>query len=229
MDFTTLSDLDLELMPRRKRGRLVNSLSGFKSANLLGSISVEGIYNLSIVSSVVHLGSDPALMGLVFRPPVQKDRGSHSYWNIRETGCFTLNHVPSSMTKIAHQASARYEEGISEFEALDLTPILRCGFEAPAVEECPVRMGLERVDEWEIPQNRCRFVVAQIRWVEFLSSALANDGYLDIGSLDVVTLSSLDGYHRTEKIHRLGYAKPSIFPPEELLEFKTGWTDLDGK
>ncbi|MFZ8835633.1 MAG: flavin reductase family protein [Flavobacteriales bacterium] len=225
MDFTTVSDLDLELMPRRKRGRLVNSLSGFKSANLLGSISDSGVYNLSIVSSVVHLGSDPALLGLVFRPPVPKDRGSHSYWNIRETGCFTLNHITSSMTKIAHQASARYEEAISEFDVLGLTPILRCGFEAPAVEECPVRIGLERVEEWEIPQNRCRFVVAQIRWAEFQTSAWANDGYLDIEAMDVVALSSLDGYHRTEKIHRLGYAKPSMFPPEEMREFKSGWSD----
>ena len=112
---TTLNDLDLELMPRRKRGRLVNSLSGFKSANLIGTSNGDGAHNLSIVSSAVHLGSDPALIGVVFRPPSDPQHGSHTYWNIRETGVFTMNHVGQDWYKRGHQASARYPEGTSEF------------------------------------------------------------------------------------------------------------------
>lgn len=223
--FKTLSDFDLELMPRRQRGRLVNALSGFKSANLIGTSNTAGVHNLSIVSSVVHLGSDPALLGMVMRPPVDRERGSHTYWNIRETGCYTINHVPATHTVQAHQVSARYPEATSEFEAVGFTPIYRCGFDAPAVEESPVRIGLERVDEWEIPQNRCRFIVGQIRWVEFREEAWAPDGYLDIESLGVAALSSLDGYHRTEKVHRLAYAKPDVYPPEAMQEFKAGWKD----
>lgn len=223
--FKTLSDLDLELMPRRERGRLVNTLSGFKSVNLVGTSNDAGVHNLSIVSSVVHLGSDPALLGMVMRPPVDRERGSHTYWNIRETGCYTINHVPATHTVQAHQVSARYPEATSEFEAVGFTPIFRCGFDAPAVEESPVRIGLERVDEWEIPQNRCRFIVGQIRWVEFREEAWAADGYLDIESLGVAALSSLDGYHRTEKVHRLAYAKPDVYPPEAMQDFKAGWKD----
>jgi flavin reductase (DIM6/NTAB) family NADH-FMN oxidoreductase RutF len=223
--FKTLSDLDLELMPRRERGRLVNTLSGFKSVNLVGTSNDAGVHNLSIVSSVVHLGSDPALLGMVMRPPVDRERGSHTYWNIRETGCYTINHVPATHTVQAHQVSARYPEATSEFEAVGFTPIYRCGFDAPAVEESPVRIGLERVDEWEIPQNRCRFIVGQIRWVEFREEAWAADGYLDIESLGVAALSSLDGYHRTEKVHRLAYAKPDVYPPEAMQDFKAGWKD----
>lgn len=223
--FKILDDHDLELMPRRKRGRLVNALSGFKSVNLIGTTSDNGIHNLSIVSSVVHLGSDPALLGMVMRPPVDRERGSHTYWNIRETGCYTINHVPFTHTVQAHQVSARYLESKSEFEAVGFTPIYRCGFDAPAVKESPVRIGLERVDEWEIPQNRCRFVVGQIRWVEFPEEAFAADGYLDIESLGVAAMSSLDGYHRTDKIHRLAYAKPDVYPPEAMQDFKAGWKD----
>jgi flavin reductase (DIM6/NTAB) family NADH-FMN oxidoreductase RutF len=223
--FKTLNDLDLELMSQRRRGRLVNSLSGFKSANLIGTASGTGRLNLCMVSSVVHLGSDPALLGVVFRPPVERERGSHTYWNIRETGCFTVNHVVAEQTLDAHQASARYPDETSEFDVLGLTPTFRCGFEAPAVEESPVRIGLERVDEWEIPQNRCRFVVGQIRWVEFPEDAWCSDGYLDLESLDVAALSSLDGYHRTSKIHRLAYAKPEVDRPEAMLDFMKGWPD----
>jgi len=221
----TLNDLDLELMPQRRRGRLVNSLSGFKSANLIGTASDSSRLNLCIVSSVVHLGSDPALLGVVFRPPVDRERGSHTYWNIRETGCFTINHVVAEQTLQAHQASARYPHETSEFDELGFTPVFRCGFEAPAVEESPVRIGLERVDEWEIPQNRCRFVVGQIRWVEFPEKAWCTDGYLDLESLDVAALSSLDGYHRTRKMHRLAYAKPDVELPEAMEDFMKGWPD----
>jgi len=221
----TLNDLDLELMPQRRRGRLVNSLSGFKSANLIGTASDSSRLNLCIVSSVVHLGSDPALLGVVFRPPVDRERGSHTYWNIRETGCFTINHVVAEQTLQAHQASARYPHETSEFDELGFTPVFRCGFEAPAVEESPVRIGLERVDEWEIPQNRCRFVVGQIRWVEFPEKAWCTDGYLDLESLDVAALSSLDGYHRTRKMHRLAYAKPDVEHPEAMEDFMKGWPD----
>jgi flavin reductase (DIM6/NTAB) family NADH-FMN oxidoreductase RutF len=221
----TLNDLDLELMPRRKRGRLVNSLSGFKSANLIGTSNGDGVHNLSIVSSAVHLGSDPALFGVVFRPPSDPEHGSHTYWNIRETGVFTMNHVGQNFYKRGHQSSARYPEGTSEFEELGFTPIYRCGFEAPAVEEAPVRLGLERVDEWKIPQNECRFVVGQIRWVEFPENAWSQDGYLDLEGLGVVALSSLDGYHVTQKLSRLAYAKPEQKSPDSELDFMKGWED----
>ena len=221
----SLNELDLELLPARKRGRLVNSLSGFKSVNLVGTSNMAGQHNLSVVSSVVHLGSDPALMGMVFRPPVERQRGSHTYWNIRETGVFTLNHVASHFYSKAHQASARYASEVDEFEALGLTPVLRCGFDAPAVAESPVRMGLEYLDEWVIEANQCRMVVGQIRWVEFPSEAWAEDGYLDLESLDVVALSSLDGYHKTQKLTRLSYAKPDQPHPSEMSNFMAGWKD----
>mgnify|MGYP005673267467 FL=1 len=223
--FKILNDLDFDLLPRRQRVHLVNALSGFKSINLIGTTNDAGVNNLSIISSVVHLGSDPALLGMVMRTPVDRERGSHTYWNIRETGCYTINHVPVSHSLQAHQVSARYSGETSEFEAVGFTPVYRCGFQAPAVEESPVRIGMERLDEWEIPQNRCRFVVGQIRWVEFPEEAWAEDGYLDIESLGVAVLSSLDGYHRTEKLHRLAYAKPDAYPPEAMKNFKAGWKD----
>ncbi|MCK7516855.1 MAG: flavin reductase family protein [Ignavibacteriales bacterium] len=65
------------------RTNLFNSLSGFKSANLIGTISKEGKTNLAIFSSVIHVGANPPLMGLLMRP-VSVER--HTYHNIKETG-----------------------------------------------------------------------------------------------------------------------------------------------
>ena len=41
------------------RINLINSCSGYKSANLLGSVSKDGITNVAVFSSVTHLGSNP--------------------------------------------------------------------------------------------------------------------------------------------------------------------------
>ena len=48
-------------MESRYRAHFINSLSGFKSANLVATVDKKGLENLSIVSSCFHLGADPAL------------------------------------------------------------------------------------------------------------------------------------------------------------------------
>ena len=51
-----------------KRLNIINSITGIKPGNLIGTISEEKITNLAIFSSVIHLGSNPALLGFVLRP-----------------------------------------------------------------------------------------------------------------------------------------------------------------
>jgi hypothetical protein len=45
------------------RVKLINSLSGFKSANLIGTINKKGITNLALFSSVIHVGANPRFNG----------------------------------------------------------------------------------------------------------------------------------------------------------------------
>ena len=78
---------------------LINSCSGFKSANLLGSISEEGITNVAIFSSVTHLGSSPPTLGFILRPTIiPRD----TYRNIKESGVFTINHIWEDVVEKAH-------------------------------------------------------------------------------------------------------------------------------
>ena len=64
---------DLDELEQRYRANLINSLSGFKSAVLLGS-SDGKTNNLAIISSVVHVGANPPLLGMIMRPhTVQRD------------------------------------------------------------------------------------------------------------------------------------------------------------
>ena len=123
-----LTTTDIAQMEQRSRARLINSLSGFKSANLIGSQDSNGCTNLSIVSSVFHLGANPALLGMIIRPDgVPRDTLS----NIKQTGSYTINHVSSDIYCKAHQTSARYDANVSEFAEVGLTEEYVEGIIAP--------------------------------------------------------------------------------------------------
>ena len=209
------------------RAMLVNSATGFKPANLLGTRGPDGTPNLAILSSVVHVGSDPALVGCIFRPVVPREHGSHTFHNARETGEFTISHVSTAWYRKAHATSARYADGTSEFEAVGLTPwYFPAGsdgpFAAPAVAESPVRMALRWEDHWTIPANGCTFVVGRVVGLSVPADAVAADGALDVVGLDTVAISGLDGYHGGMRLERLAYAKPDR-PATGTTDFLAGF------
>ena len=109
---------DLDGLSKIYRLNLINSITGYKSANLIGTQSLNGITNLAIFSSVIHLGSNPALIGFVLRPTTVP---RHTYSNLKATGNFTLNTVTKDYIKEAHQTSAKYPEEISEFDVTNFT------------------------------------------------------------------------------------------------------------
>ena len=72
---------EISQMEKIERLNLINSCTGYKSANLIATKSVDGNSNVAIFSSVTHLGSNPALIGFIMRPTtVPRD----TYKNIRE-------------------------------------------------------------------------------------------------------------------------------------------------
>ena len=74
---------DLDGLSKIYRLNLINSITGYKSANLIGTQSLNGKTNLAIFSSVIHLGSNPALIGFVLRPTTVP---RHTYSNLKATG-----------------------------------------------------------------------------------------------------------------------------------------------
>ena len=56
---------DIQNTERIKRFNIINSITGIKPANLIGTISADGKTNLAIFSSDIHLGSNPALIGFI--------------------------------------------------------------------------------------------------------------------------------------------------------------------
>lgn len=195
------------------RINFVNSLSGFKSANLIGTISKEGKTNLAIFNSVIHVGSNPPLIGMLVRPASVP---RHTYTNIKETGYFTINHINKEIFKQAHQTSARYDQNLSEFDECGLTPEFTEIVKATYVKESKIKIGCRLVEEHQIKTNDTIFVVGEILEVILPDNVLMNDGYVDIEKAGTIAISALDSYHETKRIARLSYAKPGVKPKENL-------------
>jgi flavin reductase (DIM6/NTAB) family NADH-FMN oxidoreductase RutF len=202
---TTLSNAQIMDMEQRKRAQLINSISGFRSVALIGTIDTQGQTNLAIFSSIVHLGSNPPLLGFIMRPDSVE---RHTLSNIMETGCYTINHINSSMYEKAHQTSARYPKNVSEFDAAQLTPQFKDGFMAPFVKESHIQIGMEFRERIEININQTSMIIGEIKFVHYPANCLLEDGFIDIEKAGTITSAGLDSYHTTQLLQRLQYAKP---------------------
>jgi flavin reductase (DIM6/NTAB) family NADH-FMN oxidoreductase RutF len=193
-------------MEKQERVHFINSLGGFKSVSLLGTINNEGQTNLGIFSSIFHIGASPALIGLIFRPsPPERD----TLRNIEETGFYTINHINETIYRQAHQSSARYDSHISEFDATGLTPEYKNNFKAPFVTESNIQYGVEFKEKIDITINNTIMIIGEIKAVYIPENCLCSDGFLDLEKANTLTCSGLDSYHKTVKINRLSYAKPN--------------------
>ena len=205
---TILNANDFSTMSRIPRLTLINSITGFKSGNLIGTIDGKGVTNLSVFSSAVHIGSEPALIALVTRPVVDGGKTSrHTYDNIKNTGFFTINHIHEGIIKQAHQCSASYPDGVSEFDAVGLTPQYLADFAAPFVAESVIKMGLSFVEEYFIKANNTIMLIGKVEHLIFPTSCVDEKGNLDLNAAKTVAVSGLDSYHSANLLERLAYAR----------------------
>jgi flavin reductase (DIM6/NTAB) family NADH-FMN oxidoreductase RutF len=207
--------LPFEQMDQRVRATFINCLSGFKSANLVGTYSLKDqTTNLSMISSAFHLGANPALMGFIVRPH-STDRHTLEY--ILETQEFTLNHVNEEIVNLAHQTSARYDRGQCEFKMTGLTPLFHQELKAPFVSESNIRMYLKLREHHHLNINKTEMIIGEITHVFAPDDAVLSDGSLNLEQAGTICVSGLDRYHKTQQITRLSYAKPDQ-PLKEIDE-----------
>ncbi len=198
---------DILAMEQRYRAAFINSLGGFKSGVLVGTVNKEGNTNLAIFNSLFHLGANPALCGLIIRPD---SVARHTYENILETGSYTINHINEDIYKQAHQSSARYDREVSEFDATGLTLQYEQGVMAPFVKESHVQFALEFAEKHDLQINGTILVIGKIVKVMLPDECIGADGFIDIERAGTITVSGLDSYHTTQRLSRLSYAKPGV-------------------
>lgn len=203
--YTVLLSKDLQNLPKNNRLHLLNACVGFKSANLLVSRSSKN-YNVAIFSSVMHLNSDPALIGVVFRlNPTPRN----TYMNLKSNAYFTVNQVAESLIIPAHLSSAKYAEDISEFEKVGLTKEFVDPYSIPFVYGSPIQLYCKYENEYIISESNSVLVVAKIEGIRIQEQLIAEDGWLNLSENGGIAISGLDSYYKTELLHRLENAKPT--------------------
>lgn len=196
-------------MNRVDRLKTINSITGVKPANLIGTIGTDGTTNVAIFSSIVHLGSDPALIGFITRP--QTAEVGHTYQNIKENQQYTINHIHPEFIKNAHYTSAKFPKEVSEFERCGLTEVFLADFQAPFVKESTLKIGMRFKEAIDIKLNGTTLVIGEIEHIILPDNSLTNDN-IDLEKTNSVGISGLNSYYELKKIAHHPYVRINEVP-----------------
>ncbi len=196
---------EIKAMQRLYRINLMNGITGYKSANLIGTKSEAGIENVAVFSSVTHFGSNPALIGFVLRPHTVP---RNTYENILETGYYTINHINKGIIEEAHHSSAKYDASVSEFEQTGLMPEYLDDFMAPFVAESSIKLAMKFEQAIPVELNATILVLGSVEAVYLPEILIEEDGFLDLNAAQTVAIGGLDSYHLPNQLQRLPYARP---------------------
>ncbi|WP_299116232.1 flavin reductase [uncultured Winogradskyella sp.] len=198
---------DINQMHHLYRINLINSCSGYKSANLIGTKDKLGTSNVAVFSSVTHLGSNPGLLGFFLRPTTVI---RNTYDNIKTTGKYTLNHIHEDILEDAHHTSAKYDSDISEFDVTSLKEEYKDNFIAPFVKGCPIQLAMSYVEEYPIKANNTILLIGKIEKLYVSDNLLEKDGFINLSKAKVASINGLDGYTIPELKTRLEYQRPKL-------------------
>ncbi|MGB6269815.1 MAG: flavin reductase [Olleya sp.] len=196
---------DIDNLEHLYKINLINSCSGFKSANLIGTKSKAGQENVAVFSSVTHIGSSPPLLGFFCRPTTVM---RHTYENIKETGVYTLNSIHLDNFEDAHHTSAKYDKSISEFDMTNLASEYKNECFAPFVKASPMQLEMEFVTEYPIKENDTILVIGVIKGLHLNDELLEDDGFINLAKAKVAAINGLDGYAIPNLEKRLEYQRP---------------------
>jgi flavin reductase (DIM6/NTAB) family NADH-FMN oxidoreductase RutF len=205
-----LTKTEIENKNRIERLNIINSITGIKPGNLIGTRSEKYGTNLAVFSSVVHLGSHPALLGFILRPQGEVPR--NTFENISQNGYYTINHIHKDFIQNAHYTSAKFKRHVSEFEKCQLTEMYLDNFPAPYVKESHIKMGMRFLESIPIKANNTIMVIGQIEHLYFPDEAKTAEGYIDMEKTGSVGIGGLNNYYQLKKTGTFPFARPEELP-----------------
>jgi len=214
-----LNRQEIQEMHRVRRLNLINGITGIKPANLIGTYSRQYGSNVSIFSSVVHLGSNPALLGFILRPTGEVSR--NTYDNIRELGYYTINHIHESIAEQSHYTSAKFDHGESEFDLCGLTEEYLHDFPAPYVGESYLKIGMKFKEEIFISANDTRMIIGEIEEIMLPEDSIDDKGYIRLDRIYDVGIGGLNNYYSLKRIASYPYARVDEVPDFNQMKRKT--------
>ena len=183
----------LKELSQKKTIHLINSITGIKPGNLISTSDAEGMHNVAVFSSVIHLGSAPPLLGFVLRPKGAVTR--HTYDNILDTGRYNINAIHQDWTDKAHSTSLKFAKTESEFVEVGLEMQFREGNTVPFVAGSPIQIGMKYIESIDIAINGTTLVIGEVQSVFVVDQGVDEEGRLDLEALKVAGISGLNGYY----------------------------------
>lgn len=124
--------------------------------------------------------------GIVSKTPptlaISLNKGRKSYRNIRETGDFVVNMVPSSLAVEADYCGLRSGFDDDKFERAGFTAAQAQKVKSPLVEQCPLNVECLFVREVEIGDYF--LVLGEILEIDAVEAAFAEEGRIDAEAFD---------------------------------------------
>ena len=196
---------EIEKLDKFYRANLVNSIVGIKQASLVGTKSKNKISNLAIFSSIVHLGSSPALIGMFTRPVTIPPKQTLN--NILELKDFTINHLNDSINIRGHSTAYKFEKNESEFKECMLTEKYIENFNAPFVEESNISFGLSYIRHQKIKENGVIFIIGSLKHILINEKSISQNGEVNLMNLDSIGVAGNNTYYKLNKNKTLDYIK----------------------
>jgi flavin reductase (DIM6/NTAB) family NADH-FMN oxidoreductase RutF len=134
----------------------------------------------------------------------------HTLENIKATGIYTINHIHPAILGKAHQASAKYPAGVSEFEAVGLTTFFVKNIAAPFVAESRVKFALKLKQVIPIALNDTFLIIGEVQYVHLEHDIVSQDGFLELNKANSLCSNGTDCYYKTSLVGRYEYARPEI-------------------
>ncbi len=185
------------------RRNFMNSLPGPRTAHLIATKGHRGNENIGVFNTIVHLQASPPMLGFILRPLTV---ARETYHNILANKHYSINTVAPTFLAAAHQCSANYPVGQSEFAATGLSPHYTNTLKAPYVAEALIKIGLEYVESHQIAGGTL-LVVGRVLEVILPEEVVGQEGHIDHQKLDTMVVAGLEQYYRLQDGARKGYAK----------------------
>ena len=188
---------DISNLEKYNRINLINSITGIKPALLVGTKSIENGTNLAIFSSIVHISSNPPLLGFFLR--TNKKIRRDTFENIIQNNEYTFNHINLSFIKRAHNTSIKFEKTISEFDTCKFTEDYIDGFDAPFVKESNVSIGMSLRETIEMSCTESKLIIGEISHILFEKDVLEDDFSLNLEKTNSIGVCGLNHYYENKK------------------------------
>lgn len=200
-----INRVEIDAFDKIFRINLINSITGIKPANLIGTQSLQGQTNLAIFSSVIHMGSNPPLIGMVSRPTGNVER--HTLENIEAMGYYTINHLHIDRHRSGHYTSAKFPQDISEFEICGFEKYYSESFAAPYVKGSKLGIGMKFIETIDIKYNGTVLILGEVQEIRLNEVEIAEDGSLNLEEMSSTGISGLDTYYKLEKVVKHPFAR----------------------